>query len=242
MTTVVTFLLDRTGSMESIKRETIGAFNEYLNGLRANNTGPESGDIDFTLVQFDDISIDTIERHVSPIRANALTEDGFQPRGQTNLIDAAYETIMATAEYVRQRQAQLQRELKVVVAIQTDGYENASKKHTWQDLSALVSRQKAVGWQFIFMGAGIDAYGQSARMGFNRVDTVSYGRDERSTRAAFSATGMNTANFARGASASAGYQEHQRSAFGDTFDPGAQKPLSADGDAIPSKDPQKVDI
>ncbi len=89
--TLVTFLLDRTGSMEAIRDDTIGGFNAYLDGLKGNG----SADIDFTLVQFDSVSIDKIHVAVPVAAIPKLTRDTYQPRASTPLIDAAVKTINA---------------------------------------------------------------------------------------------------------------------------------------------------
>src|SRR5258708_22219689 len=88
--TLVTFLLDRTGSMEPIKDDTIGAFNAYLDGLQKAGTL-----IDFTLVQFDSISIDKICVGMPVAQVPRLDAATYQPRASTPLIDAAYKTIEA---------------------------------------------------------------------------------------------------------------------------------------------------
>jgi hypothetical protein len=89
--TLVTFLLDRTGSMEAIRDDTIGGFNAYIGGLK----GAGEVEIDFTLIQFDSISIDKICVAVPIAQIAKLTRDSYQPRGSTPLIDAAVKTINA---------------------------------------------------------------------------------------------------------------------------------------------------
>jgi hypothetical protein len=93
--TLVTFLLDRTGSMEPIRDDTIGAFNAYLDGLKGDDDGTP---FDFTLVQFDSMSIDKIHVQVPVAKVPRLTRETYQPRASTPLIDAAYKTIVAVEE------------------------------------------------------------------------------------------------------------------------------------------------
>lgn len=236
MTTIVTLLLDRTGSMASIKRETIMAYNEYINGLRAS-----ASEIDYTLVQFDAISTDTVVKHVAPKDAPDLTDDTFVPRGNTNLIDAAYRTIKAVEGYLAGRV--WPGDIKVVVAIQTDGEENASTEYTWEQLNGLIVQKQAAGWQFVFMGAGIDAYKQGRKMGIAVGNTVSYAKDEVSTRSSFRSMSANTRDFASGAKMDMSYTAGQKVDAGDKFDPNG--PGAGVADPQPTKKPddaQKVDI
>ena len=109
-------------------------------------------------------------------------------------------------------------ETKVVICIQTDGQENASNEHSWDDLKALVTEKKALGWQFNFMGAGIDAYDQGARMGIAVDQTLSYDHlDSASNKAAFMAAAENTRSFSRGAVKSTSYSDEQKRASGDKY-------------------------
>lgn len=222
--TLVTFLLDRTGSMEAIKKDTIGAFNAYLNGLK------EGGDkIDFTFVQFDSMGIDKVYVREPIAKVELLNDATYQPRAWTPLIDASYKTIKAVEESLAG-----DKKTKVVVCIQTDGDENASKQYSWEQLNELIKEKIKLGWQFNFMGAGIDAYKQGARMGIQTSNTMSYNAaDPVATMSAFRASATNTSNFASGAKADMAYSALQKSASGDKFDPAAQGPKSS----TPTVDP-----
>lgn len=207
--TLVTFLLDRTGSMAGIKEDTIGAFNTYLEELQKEGAG-----IEFTLLQFDSTSLDKIcvRRPVKDVEP--LNNENFVPRDMTPLIDAAYKTIEAVEKSLAAHPAD-----KVVVCILTDGQENASEDHTWKELAALIKKKRKAGWQFNFMGAGIDAYDQGARMGIKRGETVSYdSTNPMSTQAAFVATAANTRAYSSGVSGQTVYTDTQKAASGDRYD------------------------
>ncbi len=207
--TLVTFLLDRTGSMEAIRDDTIGGFNAYLDGLKGNG----DAHIDFTLVQFDSMSIDKICVAVPVGEVQRLTRDTYQPRASTPLIDAAVKTINAVEESLRSRPAD-----KVVICIQTDGQENASTEHTWDELNALVKEKAAKGWQFNFMGVGIDAYEQGARMGISPAATMAYDhRNPAAVRAAFAGSAQSARRYAEGASPTTAYAPAEKAAAGDRF-------------------------
>ena len=207
--TLVTFLLDRTGSMSAVKRDTIGAFNTYLEELK-------KGDgIDFTFVQFDSVSIDKICVREPIATVVPLNENTYQPRAWTPLIDAAYKTIKATEEALKD----MPTDTKVVVCIQTDGEENASTEHTWEELNALIKEKTALNWQFNFMGVGLDAYNQGARMGIARGSTVAYDpTDTVSNLAAFAAAADNTVAYSTGMARNTAYSADQKLAAGDKFD------------------------
>jgi Mg-chelatase subunit ChlD len=214
--TLVTLLLDRSGSMQSVRDDTVGAINAWLGELRQTEN-----EMRFSLVLFDDHhgKMELQKLHVArPItEVPDLRNEDFRPRGDTPLIDAACSTIRAVRESLEGRD-----DVKVIFAIQTDGQENASHENGWDGLRALISEREKAGWQFTFMGCGIDAYGQGARMGIRRENTVSYGADQLATRAAFAATGENTRLYASGARADMSYTTEQKMRSGDRFDPEAR--------------------
>jgi hypothetical protein len=206
--TLVTFLLDRTGSMEPIRDDTIGAFNAYLEELQRDGAA-----IDFTFLQFDSMSIDKIHVQVPVGEVARLTRETYQPRASTPLIDAAYKTIKAVEDSLAGGF-----DTKVVICFQTDGQENASTEHSWDDLNALIKEKAALGWQFNFMGVGIDAYDQGTRMGIAPQATMAYDHlDKEATRAAFSASADNARRFAVGAASTTAYSPAQKRRSGDRF-------------------------
>jgi hypothetical protein len=222
--TLVTLLLDRSGSMQSVRDDTVGAINAWLGELRRTET-----EMRFSLVLFDEHhgKMDLQKLHVAvPVKdVQDLRNEEFQPRGSTPLIDAACATIRAVRESIEGRD-----DVKVIFAIQTDGHENASRENGWEGLRALIAECEKAGWQFTFMGCGIDAYGQGARMGIRSENTVSYGADQAATLATFAATAENTRLYASGARADVSYTREQKIRSGDRFDPEAQGP----GDATPA--------
>jgi Mg-chelatase subunit ChlD len=210
--TLVTFVLDRSSSMSSCWDSTIEAFNGYVDGLR------DTPDIDFTLVQFDhhhaSMQLEKTCVAIPVKQAPKLSRDNYQPRGSTPLIDAAYTVIKAVEASLESKP----KDTKVVICIQTDGEENCSRQHTWEQLASLVKEKQDLGWQFNFMGAGIDAYQQGARMGVAAQSTMSYDHtDLGSTRAAFAASAQNTRMYSSGLSASTAYSDLQKQAAGDRY-------------------------
>lgn len=219
--TLVTFLLDRTGSMASIKADTIGGFNAYLEGLQQATTP-----ILFTFLQFDSRSLDKICVKVPVAQVKPLTDATFIPRDMTNLIDSAYETIKAVEA------SEESKTHKIIICIQTDGEENSSRKHNWEELNSLIKEKQEAGWQFNFMGAGIDAYKQASRMGISTANTMSYNSsDKAATFSAYTARASSHASFAMGRSTDTTISLNEKMAAGDKFDPAlktASKPSEPD--------------
>lgn len=166
--TVVSFLLDETGSMMSVRDDTIGGFNAYVGDLRK----ADEGHISFSLVKFDSNRIEKVCVGVPIADVPELTTETYIPRAMTPLIDAAYKTITATREHVEARDD----DPNVVVVIQTDGHENASTQYKRHDLAALIKEMTAKGWQFVFLGADIDAFQEAGSWGISRDTTASYGK------------------------------------------------------------------
>lgn len=210
--TLVTFLLDRSQSMSAIRESTIAAFNEHLKGLQE-----EKGDgfiCEFTFLQFDSISLDKLCVAAPVKTVSPLTWDTFVPRGSTPLIDACYKTIRAVEESLTKRDDKP----KIIICFQTDGEENVSKEYTWAQLRELISEKTALGWQFNFMGAGVDAYAPAAKMGINAASAMSYDhQDVKRTKAAFSGHAQTSRLFGTGQVHNTSYSGSLRAAAGDRF-------------------------
>lgn len=141
--TRVVILLDRTGSMQSVKQETISGFNGYIDGL-SNQPG-----LFVTVRQFDSQSMDTLCDGVAVKDVNRLTDASYVPRGATNLFDAVGSTIKLTRDSTK-------KESKVMVVILTDGEENSSQEFTAESVKALMKEcEDRDKWTFAFIGMGV---------------------------------------------------------------------------------------
>lgn len=185
--TMISFLLDETGSMESIKDDTIGGFNSYLDALQH----PDAGMVEFTLIKFDSTKIEKVYVGVPINEVRPLTPETYRPGAMTPLIDATVKLINATEDALQKRTDTP----KVLVIIQTDGQENASREYTMADLQDAMKAKTAAGWQFVFLGAGIDAFTQAAAMGIPTSTTLSYARE--TSAATFQALSVNTTSYRR---------------------------------------------
>jgi hypothetical protein len=177
--THIYFLLDRSGSMQSIKTDTEGGFAAFIEEQRK-----APGECRVTLAQFDnEYDVVYADRPLADVPALDL-----QPRGSTALLDAMGRAVTEAGA----RLAGLpedQRPGTVIVAIMTDGMENASKEWTHAAIKALVTQQSGQwGWQFMYMGADQDAIEVGAQLGVARDHSVTYGRTK-SAAAMSSASG-----------------------------------------------------
>jgi hypothetical protein len=208
-TTFVSVLLDETGSMSSIKDDTIGGLNAYIEKLQKTD-----GEMLFSLVSFN--SSKTRKRYAAePIeRVRPLTDDDYEPNAMTPLIDASVKIIKATAEAVEKRGD----DPAVVIVLQTDGLENVSVEYKAADLALLVKEKEQAGWQFIFLGAGLDAFAAAREAGLHidPVRVVSY--DRARSREVFAASAANVVNYvASGDAANLSFSKEQRARVGDRY-------------------------
>lgn len=196
----VSFLLDETGSMQAVKDSTITAFNEFVAGVQK-----ETPKARLTLVRFNSIETKVPYRSKKIKKVEKLSD--YSPTGSTPLYDAACKLIDATAE---KHPAD-----KVVVVLQTDGQENASRLYTKRDLEDRIKEWTEKGWQFVFLGRDLDAYDTQfvSHEAIPIENKVSYTNDV----AVMAATVENIGRFDRGEAVSMSYTSTQRSTSGDKF-------------------------
>jgi Mg-chelatase subunit ChlD len=156
-------LLDRSGSMESMKSDVIGGFNDFLRTQRA-----AEGRARMTMVQFDSQDPqDTVADAVRLEHVVELTDGRFQPRGGTPLLDATAMLIERVLGRQAKRRALGKDAEEIVFITITDGEENQSRHTTLEQVRALVTAGQADGWSFVYLGAGIDAYGDAMQLGYD---------------------------------------------------------------------------
>lgn len=190
--TLVAFLLDRTGSMEDCKTETIKGFNSYVDNLRKEK---ENKDMLFTLTQFDSQSIDIIHAGVPLKDVENLTDTSYEPRGFTPLYDAIGKTVRAT-------QTKAGVKYKVLFVTLTDGEENSSTEWTLKSVNALIKEMESKhAWTFAHIGVGITGWDAVKRYS---VGTVSVGNilrtDQGDEEVMYARLAANTKSYARSTS------------------------------------------
>lgn len=164
--TEIVFLLDRSGSMSGLENDTIGGFNGFV------KKQAEIGPTNLTTVLFDD-QYEILHSGIDAKNA-VLTEKEYFTRGSTALLDAVGKTI----DEVGMRLAatpEAQRPGKVIVVITTDGLENASRRYGYEQVKAMITRQsEQYRWEFIFMGANIDAAQEGQKLGIRLDRSFNY--------------------------------------------------------------------
>ncbi len=183
--TEIVFILDRSGSMAGLESDTIGGFNAMIEKQRK-----EPGQALVSTVLFDNVS-QVVHDRVDIQRIEPMTDRDYYVRGCTALLDAvgrAVHHIGNVHKYAREED----RPEKTIFIITTDGMENASREYTYPRLKALIQRQKELyGWEFIFLGANIDAAREAARFGIRADRAANYHADRRGTAVIYEA--MNDA-------------------------------------------------
>ena len=170
--TDITIILDRSGSMESIKSATIEGFNSFLKDQK----GDELKSL-VSFVQFDDV-YEIVYEGKDMDKVQYLNLDAFQPRGLTALLDAIGTTINATKKRIKQIPKK-ERPENVLVAIITDGMENASTKYTRSEIFKKIrKREEKNGWKFIFIAANQDAIYEASKFGIKREQALQFSADK----------------------------------------------------------------
>ena len=186
----VVFILDRSGSMGGLEADTIGGFNSMLEKQKA-----ESNEIIWSTVLFDH-DIDVIHDRISVDEVQPLDGETYYARGTTALLDAvggAIHHIGMVHKYAREED----RPDKTLFVITTDGMENASFRYGYSDVARMIRKeQERYGWEFIFLGANIDAEGVAANMGIDRRRAVRYHCDHKGVALNYSVVTEMTSDLA----------------------------------------------
>ena len=179
--TEVVFILDRSGSMSGLERDTIGGFNSLIERQKK-----EEGEVFVSTVLFDDTT-EVLHDRVGLDKIRPMTEKEYYVRGCTALLDAiggAIHHIGNVHKYAREED----RPEKTLFVITTDGQENASRQYTYEKVRQMVERQKKrFGWEFLFLGANIDAIAEAGRFGIKADRAVNYNCDSVGTEVNFNA-------------------------------------------------------
>lgn len=174
----ITFVLDRSGSMEAIKQDTIGGFNTFIE-----NQKKLPGECRLTLVQFDHI-YEFVHKGL-PIKEVPPLQ--FEPRGSTALLDAIGRAINETGTRLGMLPNE-DRPAKVVFAILTDGEENASNEFSFRQIQDMIKHQsESYNWQFVFLGANQDAIATASKIGVKASHAMSYAATGQGTQSAYAA-------------------------------------------------------
>ena len=173
--TELVFILDRSGSMVGLEKETIGGYNSLIEKQKKSQ-----GEVYVSTVLFDGVS-EVLHDRIPLCEIQPMTEDEYYVRGCTALLDAlggAIHHIGNVHKYTKEED----RPEKTLFIITTDGQENSSRRYTYKKVKHMVEKQKEkYGWEFLFLGANIDAIAEAERFGIKANRAVNYECDEEGT-------------------------------------------------------------
>ena len=186
--TEIVFILDRSGSMAGLEDDTIGGFNAMIEKQKN-----EEGDAFVSTILFDNY-IEVIHDRVDIRKVRPMTRRDDSVRGCTALLDAVGRTIRHIGnvhKYAREED----RPEKTLFVITTDGMENASREYSYERVRRMIEHEKEkYGWEFIFLGANIDAAREAARFGITEDRAVNYHADSVGTAVIYEAVSEAVCN------------------------------------------------
>jgi hypothetical protein len=187
-------ILDRTGSMESIREDTIGGFNGFLREQQA-----QPSPATLTLVQFDSQDPYEVLQKFAPIgQVPPLTPATYVPRASTPLFDAIGRGINDLAARLDAMGAE-QRPARIVFVIVTDGQENASQEFTGEKVRAMLDERRKAGWQFVFLSADEKAIRDGGCLGVTEDYSMAVEKDSHGTQRMWRAISARSMEFRRAA-------------------------------------------
>jgi hypothetical protein len=204
--THLSVILDRTGSMETIRDDTIGGFNAFLNEQK-----DAPGYATLTLVQFDSQDpYEVLHRFAAVTAVPELTRATFVPRASTPLLDAIGRGINDLEQSLLQMPEAV-RPARVVMVIITDGQENASREFRKEQIARMIKeKQEKLDWQFVFLSADLNAIGDALDVGMRAAAAMAFDKDAQGTRAAFAATSRHVVAYRMAEAPSIAFTEEDR--------------------------------
>ena len=189
--TELVFILDRSGSMGGLESDTIGGFNSMLKDQKK-----QEGKAFVTTVLFDH-EIETLHDRVPLKKVKPLTDKDDTVRGCTALLDAIGDTIKhitSIHKYARKEDVPA----NTMFVITTDGMENASRRYNSREIKRMIEKEKKkYGWEFIFIGANIDAIETAKSYGIGEDRAVNYHADSKGTNVVYEAVNVAVGNMRR---------------------------------------------
>ena len=190
--TELIFILDRSGSMSGLESDTIGGFNAMIKKQQKETEGAAL----VSTILFDDVS-QVLHDRIPLADVKPLTEEDYFVGGCTALLDAVGDALKHIKKIHKYARAE-DRPTKTIFIITTDGKENASERFTYKQVKKLIEAQKELGWEFIFLGANIDAPEVADHLGIDRRRAVNYHADKIGTQKVYGAM-SNFVSFAMSA-------------------------------------------
>ena len=186
--TEIVFILDRSGSMAGLEDDTIGGFNAMIQKQKA-----EEGEAYVSTILFDNYT-EVIHDRVDIQKIQPMTHKDYYVRGCTALLDAVGKSIRHIGnvhKYAREED----RPEKTIFVITTDGMENASREYSYERVRKMIEhQQEKYGWEFLFLGANIDAAKEAARFGITEDRAANYHADSVGTAVIYEAVSEAVCN------------------------------------------------
>lgn len=177
--TELVFILDKSGSMAGLEKDTIGGYNSML---KSQQHGEGEATVTTVLFAHD---YELLHDRININGVSPMTERDYQVGGTTALLDAIGFTIQKLVN-VQRKTKEEERAEKVLFVITTDGEENSSREFTSAKIKKMIQQQKEIyGWEFIFLGANIDAISTASQFGIDEDFAVNYHADEKGTQLNF---------------------------------------------------------
>lgn len=204
--THIAVILDRTGSMESIRDDTIGGFNTFLNQQKA-----EPGLATLTLVQFDSQDpYEVIHQYMLLGMVPELTRKTFVPRASTPLLDAMGRGIIDLEKSLAELKED-QRPSRVVMVIITDGQENSSREFNKKQIEKMIkAKQEKCDWQFVFLSADLSAIEEALSSGVQASAAMAFDKDAQGMANAWSSASNRIADYRASRQANVAFNEDDR--------------------------------
>lgn len=196
--TIVNFILDESGSMDTIQKDTIGAFNNYIRELQKSKEK-----IIFNLTTFDH-QYRRIIKNTNVKEVKPLTEKTYHPTGMTALFDAVVEASEQLEKEIPDLIKEMKKKPAVLTVVLTDGEENSSRKHDQECYQKLVKDLEKDDWTFVYLGANQDSWGNAARYGITRGNSGDWDASSRGVYTVMDSLVKNTVAYAANASAGGG--------------------------------------
>ena len=178
--TEMVFILDRSGSMAGLESDTIGGFNGMISKQKK-----EDGEAFVTTYLFDH-ETELLHDRIALSEIAPMTDDDYNVRGCTALLDAIGEAITHITQIHKYARTE-DTPAHTIFVITTDGMENASHRYDKRKIKQMIEKQKELGWEFLFLGANIDAVDVAEHIGIERSRSANYRADKMGTAVMFEA-------------------------------------------------------
>lgn len=190
--TEMVFILDKSGSMSGLEQDTIGGFNSMLKRQKK-----EEGEALVTTVLFDN-NYELLHERLNIQNVNFLNQEEYFVGGSTALLDAIGRTINRISKSISESSEQF-RPGKVIFVIITDGMENSSKEFTFRKIKDMIELKKSkYAWDFIFLGANIDAAETALNLGIDEERAANFCPDSEGTMLNYKVVSEAVSNFRKG--------------------------------------------